>query len=796
MPQALIPVDPQRFALLATAVLGGGLWLAARRPQRVIDHPRVVLALLLAVTAAACAVLVRLDPPGLRLAIDPSTEPLLPAGDPSYDAYRRAVRDFGDDQVYVIAMECDDVFTAENLRALRRVGDRISRLDGVRRVDSLARVTYFRWDPERELIEVRPFVEDIPDDPASLAALRRQALADPLYRKTLVSADGRAAALDVAFRDLTDRQFIDADLDGAIRRVLDSESGPTRHFWVSGRPHIKSRMYHVMARDLAVLIPVALSVVAGLLLAIAGSVRSVVLALATVGTAVVWTFAAIALLGRPLTVLTVLLAPTLLAVGSVYGVHVVGRFEEESAEAGDPREAARRALGAMIVPVLIAGLTTVVGFGALLITNVPAVFEIGAFSVLGVASVTLVSLTGIPAALVLLPPLHRPRGGIALARRRLALRAEAWLDRGLLLLARSACRRPQWVIGGWAVAVALAVAAIPHIEIDTDYLSFFDPRDPVRVDFERIDRLLAGAVPIYVVLSGSKPGLLRDPPVLHAVEDVQRRIEAQPGVSRTLSFLDTMRAVNRALAGGDPAEERIPDSRAAITELFFLLPKDVVHRFVTVDQSSANLVVRTGTVGSAALRDLTARIRAQLDGALPESLSARITGNAILLTRAADGVAEGQPRTVGIAAAAIFVLLAIGLRSVGLGLVAMIPNVVPVLLFYGALGAGAASLSLPTSLIGSVALGIAIDSTAHYLVRYRVERASGRSPEQAVMHCNRRVGRPVAIAAAVLVFGFLSVTASEFANLREFGYLTAATMVVCCAADLWLLPALLVRGRV
>ena len=141
------------------------------------------------------------------------------------------------------------------------------------------------------------------------------------------------------------------------------------------------------------------------------------------------------------------------------------------------------------------------------------------------------------------------------------------------------------------------------------------------------------------------------------------------------------------------------------------------------------------------------------------------------------------------------VLLSVGLRSVRLGAVAMLPNVVPVLVFFGLLGLGAAPLSLPTSLIGSVALGIAIDATAHYLVRYRAERAAGAGPEQAVALTGLNVGRPVAIAALMLTLGFLSVSASEFATLRQFGALTAFTMAACAATDLLLLPAVLVRWK-
>ena len=788
-------MDPLRFSACVAAGLLAFLVLVARRPGWVIRFPRTVLALLAAVSLAAGAALVRLEPPGLDLVLDPSTEPLLPLGDPDTAAYRQAVVDFGDDEVFVIAMRTDGLFVPEQLEALERVGDRLSRLEGVRSVTSLARVTHFRFEPDEGAIEVRPFLDGIPRDAASLDELRRRALADPVYRQTLVSQDARTAALNVSFRDMTDAEFIAADLDGRIREILADESRAGRRFHVSGRPHVKSRMYHTMVDDLGRLIPMAVGVVAAVLLLVSGTARGVVLPLATVGAAVLWAFGAMAFLERPLTVLSVLLAPTLVAVGSVYGVHVVSRYEEEVRLGGERSRVVLRSLEGLVDPVLISGLTTVIGFGALMLTDIPAVFEVGAFSVLGVASVTLISLAGIPAALALLP---LPAGAAGAPRSRLALaaRLDRALDAGLGAVSRLACRFPGAVIGASALATAASLVAIPQIAIDTDYLSYFDEQAEVRRDFDAINRLLAGTVPLFVVVDAGRPGGLRDPGLLGALEELERRIDALPGVSRTLSFLDTMRVLNRAIEGGDPAAERVPDSRGAIAEILFLIPKPELARFATVDHSRANLVVRTGEVGSAAMRRLTGRIQALLDGdLLPASATARVTGNAVLLNRAADGVARGQPRSLGLAALAIFALLAVGLRSLRLGLVAMVPNAVPVIVFYGLLGSGAAALSLPTSLIGSVALGVAIDSTAHFLVRYRAERRAGATPEAAALACGRQVGRPIAVAALMLTLGFLSVAFSHFETLREFGWLSATTMVVCCLGDLLLLPALLVRLR-
>jgi hypothetical protein len=227
-----------------------------------------------------------------------------------------------------------------------------------------------------------------------------------------------------------------------------------------------------------------------------------------------------------------------------------------------------------------------------------------------------------------------------------------------------------------------------------------------------------------------------------------------------------------------------------------MIPKSEIGRLATTNQARANLIVRTGEVGSSAVRALAARLEAAVAGAaLGPGTAVAVTGNAILISRSADAIAWGQANSVGLAALSILFLLAALLRSWKLGFIAMAPNIVPVFLFFGLLGAGIAPLSLPTSLIASVALGIAIDDTVHYLVRYSEERKRGLDIQSALAITSRQVGRPMLTAALMLVLGFLVVALSGFATLRQFGLLSAGTMLICLATDLALLPALIVRFR-
>jgi hypothetical protein len=558
---------------------------------------------------------------------------------------------------------------------------------------------------------------------------------------------------------------------------------------------VKSQVYHLMMRDLALLMPLAVAGIAGVLTFCLGSWRGVVLPLGSVLIATLWTFGAIALLGRPLTILTVILAPNLISIGSVYGVHVITRYEEESHSVADSPAAALRCLEHITTPVLISGLTTVIGFGALLVTNVPAVFELGAFSVLGVACCTLLSITAVPAALALLPlPAWSARPGFL---RRVSGRIQAVFGAVLRLFNHSSARYSRSVIALWVLLSLLAAWQVPRLHVDTDYLSFFDERSPVRRDFEAVNRLLAGAVPIYVVMGGETSGAMREPEALRAIERLERSVEKLPGVTHATSIVEVVQALNRAVEAGDPAQARIPDTRAGVAELLQLIPKGDAQRLLTTDHARANLVVRTGTVGSEAVLALAAALeRSVAEAGLPASLTSSVTGNAILLSRSADGIANGQMQAVCLAAGSIFLLILAGLRSLPLAVIAMIPNVVPVLLFFGLLGAGIAPLSLPTSLIGSVALGIAIDDTVHYIVRYRAERMAGRDPDQASRRASQSVGTAIVTTCAMLVVGYSIIALSGFATLREFGLLSAGTMLLCLVTDLILLPALLMRWRV
>ena len=223
-------------------------------------------------------------------------------------------------------METADIFTEENLGVLTRLTARLRGLPRVAKAESLARVLDLRYDEARDMVRVTHFLEEVPSAPEQLADLRRRALADPIYRKTLISRDGRTAAINLTFQPTTDADFVNLDLDGRIEALLEEERGEGRRFYIAGRPHVRSQAYHIMVGDIARLVPAAVSIAAITLWLMSGSLWGMLIPLIACLTATLWVFGAMAALQIDINLITLVLGPMIICIGSVYGVHVHERY--------------------------------------------------------------------------------------------------------------------------------------------------------------------------------------------------------------------------------------------------------------------------------------------------------------------------------------------------------------------------------------------------------------------------------------------------------------------------------------
>ena len=712
-----------------------------------------------------------------RVRVDSAVDRLLPEGDADGTYYEGVRHAFGSEEVVVVVLFADDVFTPATLDRIARLSTALAALPEVEEVTSLTTAQRIQLDGDG--LRRAPLLPS----PADAAAARARVLADPLAAGALAARDGRAAGIWVRFRPISDEQFLAGGSEERLRATLAAVPGPER-LAVTGLPTIKVQAARDMVRDLAILVPLGLLLATTMVVWAFRTWRGVLLPLATVIVGVLCTTGIMVVAGDAFTLGTLVLPPLLMAAGIAYAIHVVSRYYIELRHHPDADPLAT-ALRHVRLPVAMAALTTFIGFGTFVTSPIPSIRDFGVYAGLGIVAIFVACLAVIPAALTLLP---RPR--------RLPARLDegGWFSRFVEGCGALSLRHRRAFLVLFAALMVVGAWGITQIRVETDYLHFFRADHPALRENQRIAEALVGTQVVTVVVDGGGPSGATRAPVLEAIRDLQRFAEQQPGVDKTRSVVDHLESVRRAVA-----PERADQALAAQEEvdqlLLLLAPPDIRHE-LTADQARTAVTVYTRLSGSQAIGALVAGLEQRAAAHLPPGATARATGTAVLLNRSADALAWSQVSGDAQVMAILLVVMVALLRSLRLGLLSMVPNVIPIVLLLGIMGWAGIDLNICTSTIASISIGIAVDDTIHYMLGFHEALRAGATREEAILATLRAVGRPILITSVALTAGFLLCCASTFQPVRHFGMLASATMLIGVFTDLFLLPPLLVTLRV
>ncbi len=743
-----------------------------------------ILFVALGLTAAAAVSLVDPRTRESRLAMDASADRLLPAHDPARQLLDRVEAQFGKDETLLVALSSEGVFRTETLKRVDAMTRRLAALEGVDRVLSLTTGTTVRSvDGD---VQIGPLIEKIPEDAAGLAALRQRVEDDPLVGRNLVSRDGRVTALLVYFLPMSNRQYRDMGLDAAIEKVAYVERGDGE-VWVTGGPHIRSVTADILLRETLGLSLGILGALGLVLLLAYRTARGVLVPLATIAVAVLWTMGVVAWVGEPLNAVTALVPPLLTAIGLSYAVHVLTAYYEALRDPGEGEAHAAlvgRALTEVALPVVLTGVTTAAGLASLMLSPLAAVRDFGIYSVLGVLLMLIASLTFTPAVLAVM---GRPRrvpaeeGGVF----------ERFIDR----VAHFDLRHRTTVFAVCAGFFAVSMFGSAALRVGTRQVDKFQPDAPVRTDFENVNRAFDGANPLYVVLSSEAPDAFKEPANLAELVSLQQWLLDQPEIGAATSVADFLAMLHQGFQGGDIAERRVPDSRRLVSQLLFFGAGEELDRYVDADYQMISIHLRANVLDSADTAVLADRIRERL-AELPGHIEGHVTGTAVVLTSALDSVVRSQLWSLGAAFLIIYAILVSMFLDLRVGFLALIPNALPVAAYFGALGFFGVRLDPGTSLVAPMVLGIAVDDTIHYFASFIKETRRTADEARATHLALRAVGRPVTITTIALCTAFLWLTTSELQTNVELGIFAAFALALAWATDFFLTPALCTQLRI
>lgn len=737
----------------------------------VLANPRLIVLAVVLVTVALAL--------GLRhgLLLDVSPQVFIERESQARSDFERTRSQFGDDRYMIIAVVCDDIFTPTNFAKLRKLHEQLSALPGVAEILSLSNVPFARSLPEGAALE--KLVPEGPLDPVRLSAARELATRDRLFAGSLVSTDGKTGALTLLFKQSlsSEEQYQFTEQVCALTRQAGFEAS-----YFAGDPYSQWRGVKTIQRDLKLFLPLTLLLIAVLLWISFRSMAAVMLPLLTIGIGLLWLLGLMAWLKAHFTILALMLPTLMLAIGCSYLIHVLNQIAIEAAQfpQATPEQWVGKALKFITLPVVVSALTIIAGFLSLAFTKIPAIRTTAVYAAAGAGITMLLSLTFVPAVLFLLKKRAKPiRIGFATE-----------LLHELEVVGKWATDHKRFLYALTALIALGSAIGVWHIRVDIDYFHFFKAKSETTIGLAEVNRRLAGAVTFDLIIEGRQPGAIEDAHVLERIAELQAFAERQAAqgqrIDRTLSVADFVKHLNRAFNRNDEQFYRIPADNQVIGEL--LSERDQLKTFLTRDGRSARILVRSDLSRSSSMAKVLPELEKKGRELLPE-FRVYATGTFVLLNRTSDQIAGEQVLSITLALVTIYVMLSLLFRSLRVGFTALVPNLIPVLFFFGFMGWRGIPLNLTTSLVASVVLGLAVDNAVQFIVRFRAVQRAGMDLQPAIIESMRLSGRPIIYANVALAATFAIFALSNFEPVGSFGLLSAVTILGCLVEDLVLLPS-------
>lgn len=699
----------------------------------------------------------------------------------AFDAFERR---FGNDDAVVIAVHSPSgVFDMDTATLLQELTARMWKVPEIIRVDSLAN---YNWvHAEGDDIQVEPlFPETL--TPEILAHRERVALSHEILPKYLVSTDAKVAMVVARVKPGLDRPPNSPLITEETRRAVAELARTDHEIHVTGGPPITYAFQEVAVHDLSRLLPIAIATAAIFLLVVLRSVAGVLLPIGLLLVTVAATFGFAGWAKIPLTTMSTAIPSIMIAACVADGVHVLMTFYQELKRGRPRRDAARRSLELNFLPTFLTSLTTAMGLASFASANLKPVAGLGFMAAYGAMLAWVLTLLVLGGLITLLPlRAGRVTGEAGTLDQRLAARWTAFLAR----------RRVPIIVVGTAITLGAFALAMTN-DVNSDPFKYFRRSVPVRDANEFVERTVGGSRGFELVIEAGAEDGIKDPAFLRKVEALQRWIEAMPQVTRAVSIVDVLKQLNRSLNGDQQEFYRLPDDRAAVAQQLFLytmsLPQGMdINDRVTIKNDALRMTV-LNTIATS--REAMAAVSRMETHARSLGLEVHATGKYSLYQRTNGYVVEAFLTSFFAALLGIAAVMMIFLRSIKLGLLSMLPNVVPVVIGGAFLKIIGQPLDIGTVLVGAVCLGIAVDDTVHVLANYRRLRTQGFGRNESMQTSLAHVGRALIATTAILVVSFGSFVLADFTPNLYFGLLTAVVLGVALLCDLTMTCAILVAS--
>ena len=688
-----------------------------------------------------------------------------------------------DNVLFIVKPREGEVFTAANLEVIRSLTEDAWQIPFSTRVDAITNFQH-TWANGDDLI-----VEDLVGrgeiTPKVVARARRVSLAEPLLAGRLIAPDALTTGVNVRISLRGEAVDELAQTAAYVRGLVAeySEAHPELEIQVGGLSMLDWAFAEAPMRDLPVVMPLMFLTFMITIVLFLRSGTGLVATLAVIGFS---TATALGIAGHMGVFLdpTSASAPTIILTLAVAdSVHVLVSLLQ-SMRAGNPKlDALVEAIRVNAKPVFLTSLTTVIGFLTLNFSDSPPFRLLGNLTALGVIFAWIFSMTLLPALVAILPVKQPHENGN---------RVNAWLARlSEMLLAR---HRP--ILAGMAVATVGLSFAVTTLEVNDQFLEYFSPKLEIRRASDFGIENLTGFYNASFSLEAGGSQEVSDPEYLATVDEFADWLDARPNVVHVNSFTRTMKRLNMNMHADDPAEYALPTEQQLGAQYLLLyelsLPYGLdVNDQIDVDKSSLRVDVTYGDVDVKIVEQEVALAEAWLARNGTTSMqAARATGTTLMFAKITRRNIASMLLGTGLGFALIAGILMIALKSVRLGVISLVPNVLPALMAFGVWAMLVGQIGFAVSIVAGLSIGIIVDDTVHFLSKYQYARDSMDATDS-VRYTFRTVGPAIVATTVIVALGFAMLGLSTFRVTSYMGLLTSLTVACALVVDFLLLPAIL-----
>jgi uncharacterized protein len=666
------------------------------------------------------------------------------------------------------------------------------------KTESIVSADYLAY--EDDSLVVKKLLEDGDIGPDTGVGLKKRVESWDLYKDALVSGDGKLATILVTLN--THDIDVKGSLDRALTETLKAKAAPGFKTYLDGEPVIEEMISRFMVQDIKVLMPLVIIVVLGILFLCFRNVQGVAYPAAIILMAVVWACGSMGYLGVPVTVVGTAMPVLLVAIVSAYGIHQMNHYLLDTRT--DKLAILDSNMKNVGLAITLSGLTVMVGFGSLFSSAFVPVKNFGVFTAWG-------DLVGVMAALYVLPAIiltsRKPKTAFAAEDNEDPSASKGWVGRILGAFVKVNKKASPAVVLVSVLVAAGSFYGMFLVKTELNNVALFKKTESVRVSDDTLNDKLAGTQVLNVVLDSdlSDPAKRGDakaegeafdiatPAVLGKVESFSSDIKKQfPFVKKVLSFDDILKKMNQEMNGGSPEFYSIPQSKDLISQYLLIFtgdPKSVLSP--NHDKLRISINMKRGSSEDVENVRKYAVAYFGEDFLKANHLQVRITGASHLYYVANTLLVEGTFNSIYICLAVVSVLLLFVLRDFWMSLIALVPIFITLLLDFGILGYFRIPLNAGTAMVSTVAIGIGVDYSIHFITWFRNElRKDGNihlALERSIMH----KGRAILYNMFVIVGGFLVMVVSRFIPLIQFGVITSICMVTTAVGALIVVPAII-----